>query len=296
MHLQSVVQHGSINRASLSVGLSQPALSRSINRLEESLGIRLLERTPRGIAATPFCEELLQHLRLIHEELARADSQLSQYKEGKGGRMVIGASMGALNWLIADVVAEFERKRTGISIRIIEAMPSSLTAMLRVGELDIVVMSKSDELPEPDLIGEVIGSDRVDLCVGQSNPLVGRDDLVLRELAAKQQWILPTRAGSLRASIDNVFQSMGIEQPQRLLETSSANMLRGLLDVTPKIAVTTSQTLRMEIRSGRVVQLKGDWKFPRTKTMLFLRPSSTTDPLVAEFAGRLKQHAIENYV
>ncbi len=64
-HLLAVAEHGNILRAAAAIHISQPALSRSIQNLEHELGVKLLERGPRGVAPTVYGTALLKHARLL---------------------------------------------------------------------------------------------------------------------------------------------------------------------------------------------------------------------------------------
>ncbi|ESY65195.1 MULTISPECIES: LysR family transcriptional regulator [Mesorhizobium] len=67
-HLATTIEHGSQNSAAKALGLSQPALSTSMSRLEDELGMRVLEGGPFGVLPTPAGEVLYCHARLIRDD------------------------------------------------------------------------------------------------------------------------------------------------------------------------------------------------------------------------------------
>ena len=69
LYLASVIEHGSFKRAAKHLLISQPALSASMDRLEESVGGKLLERGPAGVTPTALGELVYSHARLIRDEI-----------------------------------------------------------------------------------------------------------------------------------------------------------------------------------------------------------------------------------
>src|SRR5687767_28790 len=87
-----LAEHGQLVRAAEALGLSQPALSLSLRRLEKSAQAKLVKRTPKGVELTAVGTALLSHvrrLRLARDDLAREVADLAQ---GRAGNLRIGAS------------------------------------------------------------------------------------------------------------------------------------------------------------------------------------------------------------
>ena len=78
LYLATVIEQGSLNKAAKCLDVSQPALSKSMDRLESGLGVKLLERGPAGITPTAFGELLCSHARSIKDELNFAEAQLQR--------------------------------------------------------------------------------------------------------------------------------------------------------------------------------------------------------------------------
>src|SRR5215470_13028985 len=83
LYLATVVEQGSLNKAAKRLDVSQPALSKAMDRLEDGLGIKLLDRGPNGIKATAFGELLCSHARLIKEELEFAETRIQNAGRGR---------------------------------------------------------------------------------------------------------------------------------------------------------------------------------------------------------------------
>jgi DNA-binding transcriptional LysR family regulator len=105
-HFVAAVEHGNIVRAADAVHLTQPALTKSIQKLEAALGVTLLARTPRGVSPTPFGEILLRYARLMRTQGERAVAEIAAVKAGRRGHLALGVGMSFLGYLLPAVVAE----------------------------------------------------------------------------------------------------------------------------------------------------------------------------------------------
>jgi DNA-binding transcriptional LysR family regulator len=290
LHLRTVVEQGSINKAASLAGLSQPALTRSIRRLEQALGVRLLDRTARGVAPTPFGELLINHARLIDSELQRAADALEMMKGGSG-QFACGATIGALNTLFPSAVTGLQKERPKLRVRVVEGLPSMLLGMVRVGELHLAVIATIGTTPEPDLSGDVVSVDKIDIFARSSHPLAKRSDNSLAELITTQSWIMPGGSGAFYQIVQRELEATGLGMPSAFCDTSSITMLKSLLLNTDHVAITTSQTVAQELKSGAVVRLAGDWKWPKTRTIAYRRSNVAATPVITAFTRLLRRAA-----
>lgn len=288
LHLHTVVEQGSINRAAATIGLSQPALTRSIKRLEDVFGAKLLDRTARGVIPTPFGELLVNHARLIDNELQKAGDALQMMKGGVGGHFSCGATVGALTALFPKVIPALLKDRPKLKLRVIEGVPSVLLGMVRRGELDVAVCTVVDNRGEPDLIADVVANGQIDFVVRREHPLLASRPVKLRDLVQSERWIIPTASGAMYPLIRRQLEERGLAMPTRVSETSSITMMRALLVNTNQIAVTTLQAFGDELESGALVRVRGDWSWPATQTIIYCRRNVGSTPLIRLFARLLR--------
>ena len=90
LYLATIIEQGSLAKAAKHLAISQPALSKSMDRLESELGIKLLERGPMGITPTTFGEILYSHARLIREEMDFAETRFQKVQKGHARIVTFG--------------------------------------------------------------------------------------------------------------------------------------------------------------------------------------------------------------
>src|SRR5687768_12388654 len=113
--LLAVVEHGNILRAAEAIHLSQPALSKSIQSLEEELDVPLLTRGRRGVTPTIYGEILVKHAKVLRNQLDHAIAEIHALKEGRTGHLHIGVANLAVSFL-PRVLAQVLDSRPGLSL------------------------------------------------------------------------------------------------------------------------------------------------------------------------------------
>ena len=127
-----VCKYHSITRAANVLRMSQPNVTRALNRLEEQLGCKLLVRSTRGVTMTPEGEVLFAHVEIAQEQLQAGESELAGITALESGALTISASETALNVFLLDKLREFHRRYPGVRLRIANhSTPQAIRALGR---------------------------------------------------------------------------------------------------------------------------------------------------------------------
>ncbi|MEM7569992.1 MAG: LysR family transcriptional regulator, partial [Pseudomonadota bacterium] len=114
-HFMAVAECGTFSKASEQLHLTQPALTRSIQTLEESLGTALFERQPRGVTLTQAGQNLLRHAHLVVNQLAAAKEEVRALGDGIAGHLEIGLapmfSSAVIDKVLIELASEFPNLR-----------------------------------------------------------------------------------------------------------------------------------------------------------------------------------------
>lgn len=201
-----VVDAGSLTRAAVVLGLSQPAVSQRMAQLEKQTGARLLERGPRGIDPTARGLELYRHA----QELVRHFDQLTDsFKDGgpgASGKVSVGLPSTVAGVLPAELYAATARHHPGIHLELFESMSGYIDELLGRGRLDLAVLftDGAPRRPQETLLYTedlfLVASREVD----PSESPVRIRDLDGRPIVA------PGARSNLRVLIDRAFASHGL--------------------------------------------------------------------------------------
>src|SRR5262249_2669380 len=116
--LLAVVEQGSMGKAAERLATSQPAVSRAISDLEHSLGVRLLDRGPRGIVPTPYGRALVKRSIAAFDELSLGVKDLEFLSDPTAGEVRIAAPMAFAAGLIPAVIDRFTRRHPRVACHV----------------------------------------------------------------------------------------------------------------------------------------------------------------------------------
>jgi DNA-binding transcriptional LysR family regulator len=291
LQFTAVVEYGSINRAAAPLGLSQPALTRSIGRLEEIIGAKLLHRTSRGVVPTELGHALIKHVQAIDSELHQASTTIDLIKGNIDGAVSCGAGPVSMFYLLPAAVNDFRKRWPRLHFRLVEGHTPALLDRLRSGEIDLVVGSKVAEDDDPDLIVENLADEEVGIFAQRHHRIFANSKCNLRDMLVHERWVLPGPWVHFNRLIDSELSRRSVERPTACIETTSSSAVRWLVQQGDYIAVSTSLVFAAELLDGSVRIAKGDWNFPLVKTVLYRRKREFSSRTVMEFAKLIKQTA-----
>ncbi|MFQ6573050.1 LysR substrate-binding domain-containing protein [Pseudomonas sp. UM16] len=140
---QHTLDCGNITAGAQRSHLSLPAASARIRAMESSLGTPLLERNRRGVQATPAGQALLQHARLIAQQVERLQFDLAQYAQGLQGQVRLLCNTAALSEYLPELLAGFLEQYPAINIDIHELPSLRIVQAITQGVADIGIVSSA---------------------------------------------------------------------------------------------------------------------------------------------------------
>lgn len=247
-HFLSVVEAGSLTGAATRLGLSQQALSKSIARLEASVGGRLFTRTARGVAPTRIGELLLPHARAMLAEAGQFRRDAEALVGLGHRRLVVGlgpvAAAGLGSRAIAAVQAAFPALRMTVEAGLGDHFVDALTA----GRLDLAVAAATAPV-DAGILATRLYDERWVVVGRAGHPLLDRA-AGLRDLHGAR-WLMGRLAGPLRQRIEETFRDAGLPAPDVPIETTSllfglaALETSDLLSILPLSLVARNPRLRI---------------------------------------------------
>lgn len=141
----AVVQHGHFTRAAAALGVSQPALTKRIGRLERQLGGPLFERHTRGARPTAAGELLAGRARTLLDEARQAEFVTRRALAGETGLLRLGAGSSLLLSGLPEVIHEFRRRHPAVQVTVRDLSTPAQAAALRAGELDAAFLRSGPE-------------------------------------------------------------------------------------------------------------------------------------------------------
>jgi LysR family transcriptional activator of glutamate synthase operon len=226
-YLVALADERHFTRAAAREHIAQPALSQQIRRLEQEVGLALVERTTRRVALTDAGELLVARARRIFNELGAAQAELQALTGVETGHVTVGAlhTMGPIDVSLA--LALFHERHPGVELTVREQSSEELAEMLRVDELDLAFLSVTERVESHGLGLHRLVSEELVLVVSRTHRLAGRRRVRMAELAGEK--FITYREGSrLRELLTSAGREAGFE-PHVTLESNESERIRRLV-------------------------------------------------------------------
>ena len=237
-----VAELGSFTRASMALGIAQPALSRQIRFLEVELRQNLLIRNGRGAQPTEAGQLLLKHARGILHQVELAHEELGAVRGALAGRVSIGLPPSLSRLIIVPLVHAFKQQLPQAHLTLTEGFSVLMLEGLRIGNLDMAVLY--DAASSPDVEVTTLHTEELVLiskAASAKRPNAKRPPIQLADVA-DLPLILPSRPNAFRILIENEMSAMG-SKPRTTLEVDGLNAILSLVKEGLGHAVLPSYTL-----------------------------------------------------
>ncbi|EPY7324714.1 LysR substrate-binding domain-containing protein [Klebsiella quasipneumoniae] len=244
----AVAQQGTLGRAAETLNLSQPALSKTLNELEQLTGTRLFERGRLGAQLTLVGEQFLTHAVKVLDALNSAGQALNR-KEGLNNDIVrIGALPTAALGILPTVIGQFHKQQKDITLQVATMNNTMLLAGLKSGEIDIGIGRMSDPELMSGLHYELLFLESLKLVVRPGHPLLHETVTLSRVM----EWpVVVSPKGTVpRQNAEALLQSQGCKMPAGCIETLSASLSRQLTVDFDYVWFVPSGAVKDDLRRG----------------------------------------------
>lgn len=252
--LMAVVELGSFSLAAARLNMSQPALSRRIQKLEALMGGRLLERTTRHVAPSALGQQLLP---LLQHALNELDTTIEGMRDlgGPGaGLVTVCCLQTAVPYFIPRVLLRFQEMHPRVRVRVLDMTAQEAMRSVARGECDLAITTPPGE-GDAELLVEKLMDDPFVLACRTDHPLARQEAVHWRDLQ-HHAVIVSARTSINRALINDALQGAGLRLPwtYEVLHMSTALSLvkAGLgVSVMPRLAVPEGQDVDLVARPLR---------------------------------------------
>jgi DNA-binding transcriptional LysR family regulator len=287
----AIVEAGHVGRAAAACGVTQPALSKSLRRLEDETGLKLFDRSARRIWLSASGLAFSEHARRLHAEYQDALRHTAALQAGHAGLLRVGATGATVDTVVMPALAVLLPRRPALRVSLTTGLSDDLIEGIAHGRLDMAVApSYRDHAATIDSM--TLSSDTLDIVVRRGHPLSKRSKLGLADIRG-YPWIAPAAQASARIAFQRLFEDAGMAPPIVAMEIEYVS--EGALMVvatTDLISFAPSSMPRKHLGRGIVVlplRLPID-----RKISLLTRRSATWTPLMEAFRQVLAAHTMDN--
>jgi len=280
---RGVAELQNFRKAAESINLSQPAFSRRIEKLEEALGVRLLDRTTRSVELTQLGQRFFGEVRKLLQELDRSVHGLHDAAQLETGDITVGCVFSAVHHFLPEVIRTFRARHPQVMVRIIEEGADEVLASVKSGEVDFALNYIGMNDPEVDFT-PLLQESFVLAC--PSGHALARRRKVRWEELADHPYALVSHASRNRVLIDQALAHVG-RGPRPACEVRHISTLIGLVQQGLVVAVVPQLTLPSD--RSRVVGVRLEQPDITRTIGRIQRAGRSLSPAAEAFAAMLMQ-------
>jgi len=226
----AVAQWGSIAKAANQLNITQPAASRAIAQLEHTLGVRLLDRSTRGVEPTLYGQVLLKRGLAIFDEVRQGVKEIEFLADPTAGELRIGCGEVLAAGLLPAIIERLTRQYPRIVCHVDQAATAATPHFdeLRERRVDLALGHISDTVVDDDMNIDILFRERTFVVAGKQSKWAHRRKITLAELVG-ESWLLVPQNTSSYAMIEEAFAACGLEMPKPSIVSYSVHLRNSLL-------------------------------------------------------------------
>ena len=291
----TVVRCGSMGKAALELGVSQPTVSEAIADLEQMFRVRLLDRSPQGVEPTTYGAALHKRSIAAFDELKQSNSDIAFLSDPRTGEIKIGCSESISATLLPKVIQQFIQRYPSVMLQA-DDVPTFAAALpvLQDRKIDLVMARLGppprDLHPPNELNVETLFEDQLVVAAGRHSRWARRRKIDLAELV-DEPWILMAPNSWNYAGVAEAFHARGLAMPKISLVTFSVHLRTHLLADGKFITVFPSSMMHSNADYFSLTLLPIDLPIRPWPVAVVTLKNRTLSPVVERFIACAREVA-----
>ncbi|WP_438270446.1 LysR family transcriptional regulator [Roseateles chitinivorans] len=237
--------------------ITQPAATKVLMDIEEMLEARLFDRLPRGMRPNELGLFTLHYAHSALDSHRKFVEEFSTLKQGGHGHLTIGAISGSAAHLLLTAVAELQRLRPLLVVKVLEQSSDQLIVWLAERKIDLMIGRFTEDSQRDQFQYERLSGEGLHITAGMHHPLRGTQAPGVRELS-NWPWILYPTSTALRKVSDDIFSSAGLSLTSGIVETPSFLFALELMQSTNMLSLQPAALVDKYVRRGLLTRIASE--------------------------------------
>ena len=280
--LMAVMQVGSMRKAAALLNTTQSAISRSIADLEQTIGVRLLDRSPQGIEPTRYGRALLKRGVAVFDELKQGVQEIAFLSNPEAGELLIGSGSAFVEGFVLAVIDRLSQRYPRA---VYHLMPGTLLALydqLRERRIELAFSGDSALDRQEDIDAEVLFEEPLVVATGVENPWLRRRKIDLADLV-NEPWTWSPPGTVVDKWVVQAFRAAGLDPPRASVYTDAINVRIRLVATRGFLTVVPASMLSLPAKHEALRRLPVELPTTRRQMGLITLKNRTLSPLAQIF-------------
>ncbi|MGB6537363.1 MAG: LysR family transcriptional regulator [Xanthobacteraceae bacterium] len=285
--LLATIESGSMARAAQRLSISQPVVSKTIAGLEDSLGTRLLDRTPQGIEPTEYGRALLACGTAVFDDLRRGVQEIEFLADPTRGELNVGGAGPFIEGIIPAAVARIAERHPRITFRVLETDAGTLCRLLRERRIDLAICRPPNAIDKNDFVSECLFEETMVVIAGRESRWSTRRKLYLRDLLG-EPWALPEPDNVAASFVADVFLAARLTPPKPRVVSNSVAMRVRLVETGKFLTMVPASMLHFGAERLQVKRLPINLSINSPPTEIISLKNRTPSAVARMFLNELR--------
>ena len=285
--LISVVEAGSMHKAAERLGVSQPAISKAIADLEHSVGVRLLERSPRGIQPTQYGRVLIKRGIAVFDEFRQGMKDIRFLADPSTGELRIACSDAMAAGPVLAVIELLTRKHPRLIFHVATGATANRYRELAERNVELVITRATESVAEEQTNVGSLFEDNVVVAAGAQSRWARRRRIKLDELVS-ESWTLPPYNSAMGAIVLEAFRGRGLAPPIATVVMESAHTRSRLAATGRFLTVVPEFALKLPFRDPSLKALPVELPGARRTMRIISLRNRLLSPLAELFIDSMR--------
>jgi len=287
--LLAVVQAGSMAKAAADLAISQPNVSKAVADLEHAFGVRLLDRSPRGVEPTTYGLAVIKRATAVFDELRQSVKEVEFLADPTSGELRLGCSDFAAG-VVGVAIERVSRRYPRITFEVVSAGAAELQRNLESRNIELFVATNQETLSEEDFVAEILYDDPLIVVADAHHPLTRRRSIKLAELV-HEPWAMPPANTISGRYVREVFNTHRVALPTTIVSTYSSVLRHHLVATAGFITVLPKPMFEIMAKGLSIKALPVDLPTPRRTVVLVVLRKRTLSSMAQLFIETLRDVA-----
>ncbi|WP_226779974.1 LysR family transcriptional regulator [Oceaniglobus trochenteri] len=220
--------------AAQGLGVSQPALTQAIAKLERQLDVTLFDRSTRPMSLTPYGETLLDYAQKLEESTEALTDKLAEMKSGSGGLLRVGCGPDWIHEILPIAISALQQERPNVRVSLTVALNDDLRQKLDKGDIELFFASLTDDYFGSVYQSRILLREKMHILARTDHPIHQGPPKTLAHLAG-QSWALTGYDTFGRQLLRRLFRQADVELPPPSVETNSVRAMINILRFSQKL-------------------------------------------------------------
>jgi DNA-binding transcriptional LysR family regulator len=283
----AVLEHRSFRKAAAVLHVTQPAVTKAIAGLEQTLGVKLFDRVANGVEPTVHGRSFAPRARTVFDELRRAAQDLALLSSGAVGSLRVGLLPLPAIPFVPVAVNRLIDQHPGVLVSLVEERETELLDRLRRHDIEVAILRLALVDPEEDLRVNRLFDERLCVVAAQNHPLASRDNLQWAELL-EQRWVLPPADCFFFEHVQRSLDRMHMPMPRHAVEAAAIQLQFALVLHAGMLSFGMRSQISFAPGKEFVVRLPFDLPVAGTAVAAVSLKSHELSPLAQQFIGHVQ--------